>query len=81
MFEFIATLVIFAAVVFALSLGAIFRNRPLKGSCGGLNNLKKLLGFTPCEGCTEAGPDCPLRKIRELQKEKRTKESSNLSEQ
>ncbi|NIP55704.1 MAG: (Na+)-NQR maturation NqrM [Phycisphaerae bacterium] len=72
MFEFIAALVVFAVVVFALSLIAILRNRPLKGSCGGLNNLKKLLGFTPCVGCTEAGPDCPLRKIRELQKTKGT---------
>jgi len=76
MFEFIAALVVFGAAVFALSLGLIFRNRPLKGSCGGLNNLKKLLGITPCEGCTDDGTDCPLRKLKELQKEK-AKEARN----
>lgn len=70
MFEFSAAVVIFGLFVLALSLGLIFGHRPLKGSCGGLNNLKKLLGMTPCEGCTESGPECPLRKMRDLQKRK-----------
>ena len=83
MFEFFAALVVFGIVVFAMSLGAIFGNRPLKGSCGGLNNLKKLLGITPCEGCADAGPECPLRKLKELQKEKtrQTEELSNFNEE
>lgn len=82
MFEFIAAVIVFGMMVFAMSLGVIFRNRPLKSSCGGLNNLKKLLGITPCEGCKETGTDCPLRKLRELQKQK-VKDAggtSNLSE-
>ena len=45
MVEVIAAVVIFGLVFFAMSLGVIFGNRHLKGSCGGLNNLKKLLGI------------------------------------
>ena len=40
MFEINAAGAIFLFVEFAMSLGIIFGNRPLKGSCGGLNNLK-----------------------------------------
>jgi hypothetical protein len=61
MFELLATLTIFAVAISAMSIGVIFSDRRLKGSCGGLNNLRKLLGETPCAGCTESGPDCPLR--------------------
>lgn len=70
MFEFAAAVIIIGAAVFAMSLGVIFRNQPLKGSCGGLNNLKKLLGLSPCEACTESGSDCPLKKLREQHKDK-----------
>jgi hypothetical protein len=70
MFEIIAALLVFGAVVIAMSIGVIFGNRPLKGSCGGLNNLKKLLGITPCLGCHNATTDCPLRQQMELRKHK-----------
>lgn len=63
MFELLATLAIFAIAISAMAIGVIFGDRRLKGSCGGLNNLRKLLGETPCAGCTESGPDCPLRKL------------------
>jgi len=61
MFEFLAAVAVFGMVFFAMYLGTIFGNRPLKGSCGGMNNLKKLLGNTPCEVCADPGADCPLR--------------------
>jgi len=79
MSEFIAAAVVFGIAVFAMSLGVIFGNRPLKGSCGGLNNLKKLLGITPCEGCAEANTDCPLRKLRQFRahNKRNTGESSS----
>ena len=41
MFEFFAAVAVFGMAFFAMYLGTIFGNRPLKGSCGGLNNLKK----------------------------------------
>lgn len=72
MFEFITAVVVFGAAVFGMSLGVIFGNRRLKGSCGGLNNLKKLLGVTPCEGCAGASENCPLRELRKLQKIERS---------
>ena len=61
MIELLAAIVIFAIAIAAMSIGVILGDRRLKGSCGGLNNLKKLLGVTPCAGCTQRGPDCPLR--------------------
>lgn len=67
MFEIIAAVLVFVAAVFAMSLGAIFGNRPLKGSCGGLNNLKKLIGLTPCGACPQPHVDCPLRRRRMAQ--------------
>ncbi|HSS64297.1 MAG TPA: (Na+)-NQR maturation NqrM [Gammaproteobacteria bacterium] len=63
MAEFIAAIVVFAVALIAMSIGVIFGNRRIKGSCGGLNNMKKLLGITPCSACLDPGPDCPLRRI------------------
>lgn len=60
--EFLATLVIFALVMLGMSIGLFVSGRQLKGSCGGMNNLKKLMGFNPCEACKDPSPDCPLRK-------------------
>lgn len=65
MTEFVASLIVIGIVLFAMSIGAIFGNRRIKGSCGGLNNLKKLLGLTPCAGCSDPAPDRTLRIIAE----------------
>lgn len=40
----IAAFVIFALALLALSLGVVFSNKPIQGSCGGLNNQ--------CGGCS-----------------------------
>ncbi len=61
MIEFVAAMVVIGLAMFAMALGVICRGRQIKSSCGGLNNLRKILGFTPCEGCTDPSPDCPLR--------------------
>lgn len=58
---FIATLIGFGLAVFAMSIGVIFGNRRIKGSCGGMNNLKKLFGISPCDACHEKSPQCGLR--------------------
>ena len=35
--EFIFTLIILAIAFLGMSIGIIFRNKPLQGTCGGLN--------------------------------------------
>ena len=48
MATFIAATVLFLVLFAAMSVGVIFSNKPIKGSCGGLNNIG--LGGT-CEIC------------------------------
>ncbi|SHE51535.1 hypothetical protein SAMN04487965_0058 [Microbulbifer donghaiensis] len=57
-FAFVAMLLIVAG----MALGAIFQNKPLKGSCGGLNNLGLKDG---CEIC--GGDDDVCKKEQERQ--------------
>lgn len=64
MTEFIAALVIFVLVILGMSVGVLVRGVRLKGTCGGMNNLKKVMGFNPCDACIERSPDCPLRDQR-----------------
>ncbi len=39
MTTFLVAFVVFAALFAAMGVGVIFSNKPLKGSCGGLNAL------------------------------------------
>ena len=39
MTTFLAAFVFFALVVAAMAVGVIFSNKPIQGSCGGLNNI------------------------------------------
>ena len=48
---FILTLIIFGLYVLGMSLGVIFSDKCIQGSCGGVNRLKQLLGGSPCESC------------------------------
>lgn len=54
---------LFAGIVFVVALsgmaiGVIISNRRIKGSCGGLANMRDAQGNTICEGCTNPAPDC-----------------------
>ena len=64
MATFILTFLFFLVVVAGMAVGAIFRNRPIKGSCGGMGALGldtacDLCGGDPsvCEEETRATPD------------------------
>ncbi len=50
--------VIFALVMAGMAIGVIISNRRIKGSCGGLANMKDSKGHTVCDGCTNPSPDC-----------------------
>lgn len=50
--------VIFAIALAGMAIGVIISNRRLKGSCGGLANMKDSKGNTICDGCTNPSPDC-----------------------
>ncbi len=41
-----------------MAIGVIISNRRIKGSCGGLANMKDSKGHTVCDGCTNPSPDC-----------------------
>lgn len=50
--------VVFAVAIAGMAIGVILSNRRLRGSCGGLANMRDAQGNTLCEGCTNPAPDC-----------------------
>lgn len=50
--------VIFAVALAGMAVGVIISNRRLKGSCGGLANMKDSRGNTICDACTNPSPEC-----------------------
>lgn len=46
--ELVLAFLLFALFFAGMSIGLVFRNKPLKGSCGGVANL---MGNTECEFC------------------------------
>lgn len=52
------TIVVFAITLAAMAVGVIFSNRRIKGSCGGLANMRDSEGKTLCEACTHPSPEC-----------------------
>ena len=51
------TILILGLAVFGLSIGVIFNNKPLQGSCGGLGSEKT------CELCTGDKSKCKTTEI------------------
>lgn len=49
MATFLMATVLFLVLFAAMAVGVIFSNKPIKGSCGGLNNVG--LGNGECEIC------------------------------
>lgn len=49
---------VFIVALAGMAIGVIISNRRLKGSCGGLANMKDARGNTICDACTNPSPDC-----------------------
>jgi len=54
---FFVTLLVLLLVVLGMSLGAIFRNKPLKGSCGGVGAALGEKDYT-CDICGDDPNKC-----------------------
>jgi len=61
---FLATFAVFAVAMIGMAAGVILSKRRLRGTCGGLSEMKHEHGdsmcdacTTPSETCTEAGRD------------------------
>jgi hypothetical protein len=61
----ILTIVFFGVALIGMAIGVIFSNRSLRGSCGGLSNLKDSKGKSMCEACTDPSPDCKGEPLEE----------------
>lgn len=48
MATFLLAFVIFAVLIAGMAIGVIFQNKPIKGTCGGLNQMN---GGGECEFC------------------------------
>tara|TARA_B100000686_G_C16168938_1_gene655350 strand:+ start:151 stop:366 length:216 start_codon:yes stop_codon:yes gene_type:complete len=57
MSTFLVTLMFFAAVITVMSVGVMFRRKPLEGSCGGLGAL----GLGDCDFCEGDPEKCDRR--------------------
>ncbi len=54
----LASAVIFGLAILAMSIGVVFGRSRIRGSCGGLANLKDKQGNPICQACTKPSPDC-----------------------
>ncbi|QDU90012.1 hypothetical protein Pla175_34110 [Pirellulimonas nuda] len=55
---YLITAAFFALAIAGLAAGVIFSNRRLKGSCGGLANMKDSKGEVMCHACSDPKPEC-----------------------
>ena len=55
---FIASLCMFGLMILAMAIGAIFNNKPVTGSCGGLANVTNEDGESSCAICSKPVTDC-----------------------
>lgn len=55
---FLATFLVFCLFVLGMAVGAIFNNKPVTGSCGGIANMKNEDGEDVCGICSKPTTDC-----------------------
>jgi len=55
---YLLTGIVFAVALTGMAVGVIISNRRIKGSCGGLANLRDAHGEPMREACTSPSPEC-----------------------
>lgn len=55
---FLISAVVFALALTGMAAGVLLGGKPIKGSCGGINNIKGLEGSCGCDD------PCELKKLR-----------------
>ena len=56
---FIGAIVVFSLAITGMAVGAIFNNRPITGSCGGIAATQNEDGSSNCSMCQKPVTDCP----------------------
>ncbi|MFQ5732680.1 MAG: (Na+)-NQR maturation NqrM [Planctomycetaceae bacterium] len=56
--EFLIAFAVFALAVAGMAIGVILNRKRLKGTCGGLANLRDERGNSLCDACTSPSPEC-----------------------
>ena len=64
---FIGALVVFALAITGMAVGAMFNNRPIAGSCGGIAAATNEDGSSSCSLCEKPVADCPELNEREVE--------------
>ena len=59
--ELLFSVAVFGLALLGMSLGIIFSNRRIRGSCGGLADVREKHGHSMCEACSSnPSPDCTV---------------------
>jgi hypothetical protein len=59
--ELLLSVIVFALALLGMSLGVIFSNRSIRGSCGGLARMRGESRHSMCEACgSNPAPDCTV---------------------
>lgn len=69
MTTWLISLAVFMGFMALMSVGVIFSNRRIQGSCGGLAGLKDEHGQTMCQACTTPREDCEKAVLEAMQSE------------
>jgi hypothetical protein len=55
---FIGAVIVFSLAILGMAVGAIFGNKPVQGSCGGLSSMTNDDGEASCTVCARPTTDC-----------------------